>query len=110
MDPTPDAAPDRYLSASVVLSRGDKFYRGKVIGSKSDSKGNPIERDNANPFLHTRRYEVEFRDVRINKITENVIEESMYEQVDSEDNDTLLMDGMVDYDRIQDSLQNKSSV
>ena len=49
--------------------------------------------------MHTRRYEVEFRDVRINKITENVIEESMYAQVDSEGNDTFMMDFMVDYKR-----------
>ena len=60
--------------------------------------------------MDTRWYEVEFGDGEITNLTENVIEESMYEQVDSEDNDTLLMDGMVDYDRIQDSLQNKSSV
>ena len=43
------------------------------------------------------RHEVEFGDGDITKLTENVIAESMYAQVDLEGNDTFLMDCMVDY-------------
>ena len=47
LNPTPDAAPDHYLNVSLVLPRGYKFDRGKVIGHKRDSEGNTIGRDNA---------------------------------------------------------------
>ena len=49
LDPTLDAEIDHYLNVSVVLPRGDKFSRGKVIGRKRDCEGNPIGRDNAQP-------------------------------------------------------------
>ena len=82
---------------SVVLPRGGKFAQGKVIGFQRNSEGNPNGRANAHPFWDTRRYEVEFGDVEITELTANVIEKSIYAQVDSEVNDTFLMDCMVDY-------------
>ena len=97
LDPTPDAAPDHYLNASVVLPRGDKFSRGKVIGCKRDNEDNLIGRANEKKILDTRRYEVDYGDGEIAKLTANVIAESMYAQVDLEGNGTLLMNCMVDY-------------
>ena len=99
MDPTQDAEPDHYLNTSGVLTRGDKFYQGKVIGCKCDSEGNPIGRANAHPFLDMMTYEVEFGDGKITELTANVIAESMNAQVNSEGHDTLLMDCMVNYKR-----------
>ena len=46
LETTPDASPDPYLNTSVVLPRGDKFNRGKFIGSRCDPEGNPIGRAN----------------------------------------------------------------
>ena len=73
MDTTPDAAPDHYLNASVVLPREDKFSQVKVIGHKRDPGGNPTGVYNAQPVLGTRRYEVEFGDGEITKLTANLI-------------------------------------
>ena len=84
---------------SGVLTRGRKFAHGKGIGCKRDSEGNTIGRANEHPVLDIMRYEVEFGDGKITELTANVIAESMYAQVDSEEHDTLLMDCMVDYKR-----------
>ena len=104
LDPTPDAAPYHYLNASVVLIQGDKFDRGNLICRKRDYYGNPIGRANAHPVLYTRWYEVEFGDDKITYLTVNLIAESMYAQVDSDGNDTFMMDFMVDYKRNEHAL------
>ena len=75
-----------------------------MISCKHDPKGNPIGRANEYTVLDTRRYEVQFGDGDITKMTANVIAESMYANVDSEVNDTLMMDCMVDYRRYENEL------
>ena len=104
LEPTPDASLDHYLNASVVLPRGYKFARGKVISFKREPEGCPIGRANAHLVLDTRKYEVEFGDGDITDLTADVIVESMYAQVNSEVNDTLLTDCMVYYRRNEDAL------
>ena len=104
LDPTPDYAPDHYLNASVVFPQGYKFARGKVISFKREPEGCPIGRANAHLVLDTRKYEVEFGDGDITDLTADVIVESMYAQVNSEVNDTLLTDCMVYYRRNEDAL------
>ena len=47
--------------------------------------------------MDTRRYTVEFGDGEITKLIDNVIGESIYTQVDLEENDTFLMYCKVDY-------------
>ena len=54
LEPTRDLLPDVYLNASIVLLRGDKLARGKVVRRKRDVNGNPIGRENQNPILDTR--------------------------------------------------------
>ena len=68
-----------------------------MVVCKCDPEGNTIGRANAQPVLYNRRYEVEFGDGEITKLTAYVIAESMYAQVNLEGNYTLLMDCMVDY-------------
>ena len=87
LEPTPYDAPYHYLNASVVLTLGNKFSWGKVIGCKRDSEGNPIGRSNAQTVLCIRCYAVDFGDGEITELTENVIAESMYAQLNSEGND-----------------------
>ena len=41
--PTPDLLTYVYLNASMVLPRGDKMVRGKVIYRKRDVDGNPMD-------------------------------------------------------------------
>ena len=106
-EPTPDGAPDNYLSASVMLPRGDSLARGRVVGRKRDADGNPLGRANANPILDTRRYEVEFADGEVTELTANVIAQSMFAQCDEEGNDLLLLESMVDYRKSEKALSIK---
>ena len=59
--PTPEAG-DFYLNASVMFLHGGSLARGRVIKRKRDREGNPIGRENANPVLGTRSYDVLFDD------------------------------------------------
>jgi hypothetical protein len=63
-DWTPESY-DQYLSAEVVLARGDQQERAVVKKRHTDSSGNPIGLRNSNPILDTREYQVEFPDVRL---------------------------------------------
>ena len=47
-----------YVNTSVMLSRGDRYSRGKVIELKIDTDGNAVGRENYNPILDTRKYPV----------------------------------------------------
>ena len=97
LEPTPDLPTDTYLNASIVLPRGDKLVRGKVVSRKRDVDGNPIGREHQNPILDSRQYEVEFPDGEVTELTANVIAERMYAQCDKDGNDLLLLDSFVDY-------------
>ena len=50
--PTPEADVN-YVNTSIILPRGSKFSRGRVIGRKRDVDGNPTGRANTNPILDT---------------------------------------------------------
>ena len=97
LEPTPDLPTDTYLNASIVLPRGDKLVRGKVVSRKRDVDGNPIGREHQNPILDSRQYEVEFPDGEVTELTANVIAERIYAQCDKDGNDLLLLDYFVDY-------------
>ena len=75
--PTPEAD-DNYVNTSIMLPIGSNFYRGRVIGRKTDADGNPTGRANANPIIDTREYQVDFRNGEVSELTANVIAESMY--------------------------------
>eukprot|EP00804_Cyclotella_cryptica_P017277 CCRYP_016828-RA/>CCRYP_016828-RA protein AED:0.02 eAED:0.02 QI:0/0/0/1/0/0.5/2/0/461 len=61
LDATPEVG-DSYVNTEVMLSRGDRMARGKVVRRKRNAKGNPIGRANNNPILDTSQYEVQFAD------------------------------------------------
>jgi hypothetical protein len=58
---------DEYLSAKVLLPKGDHMVRGEVVRRRRDSNGNPIGKRNLNPILVTREYEVMDRRSRISQ-------------------------------------------
>lgn len=105
-EPTPEAH-DQYVNAEVMLPRGDKLARGKVIGRKRDANGDVAGRANANPILDTRTYEVEFADGEINELTANIIATSMYSQCDEGGNEYMLLDSFVDIRKTADALSLK---
>ena len=73
--------------------------RGHVVARSRDANGNMMGGSHTNPVLDTRTYQVEFAVGNITEATKNVIAESIYAQCDSEENEYLLLDELVDYQR-----------
>jgi len=88
---------DQYVGAEVLLPTGDRQATGRVIGRKRDLDGVPRGQANANPILDTRVYTVEFPDGDIGEYAANMIAENMFAQCDSEGNQFLLLDAIVDH-------------
>ena len=95
-DWTPESY-DQYLSAMVLLPRGDSHERAVVKRRNKDENGNPIGKRDANPILDTREYELEFPDGSIDVLTANAIAEAMYSQVDEDGHHTLMIKEISDH-------------
>ena len=98
LDATPEVG-DSYVNTEVMLSRGDRMARGKVVRRKRDAEGNPIGRANNNPILDTHQYEVQFADGEVTELTANAIAEAMFAQCDEDGNEYVLFDSFVDFRR-----------
>jgi hypothetical protein len=53
---------DNYISAQVLLPKGDSLVLGTVMKCKLDKNGNPTGQSHNNPLLDIRLYEVQFPD------------------------------------------------
>jgi len=73
---------DQYISAEVMVPKGDILVSARVIGRKTDRDGNPIGVGQLNPLLDTRVYEVQFPDGHTEEFAANTIAENIYSQVD----------------------------
>ena len=62
-----------YVKTSVILPRGNTYARGKSIGQKRNADWNSVRIRNNNPILDNRKYDVEFDDGEVRKLTENMI-------------------------------------
>ncbi len=102
-EPTPDTA-DEYLNAEVLLPKDGTMQTGKVKSRKRDKDGNIKGTKNANPILDTRQYEVEFPDGDIASYSANVIAESMHAQCDTDGNQFVLLDSLIDYQKTPDAV------
>ncbi|MGH3054233.1 MAG: reverse transcriptase domain-containing protein, partial [Gaiellaceae bacterium] len=90
---------DQYISANVLLPKGDGMLSGTVVGRKRDTNGNPIGNYSNNPILDSRVYEVEFPDGHVEEYSANTIAESLYAQVDDEGNQYLILKEIIDYNK-----------
>ena len=88
---------DSYLTAQVLLPKGDETLRAEVLRRKTDHHGNPIGRAHTNPILDTRLYEVRFPDGEIQEFTANTIAENLYAQTDDEGRTHVLMKDIIDH-------------
>ena len=70
---------------------------GKVKNRKRDSDGKPLGREHSNPILDTRKYEVEFPGGELAEYSANIIAKNMWSQCDTEGNQYLLMDEIIDH-------------
>jgi DUF917 family protein len=69
----------------------------KVRGLKRALDGILTGKANQNPILDTRTYDVEFPDGQMAEISANVIAQNMYAMCDLEENQYLLLAGIVDH-------------
>ena len=88
---------DQYLNAEVLLPLGKKMVTGKVTKRKRNTEGELTGTANNNPLLDTRSYEVVFPSGDQAEYSANMIAQNMYAQCDSEGNQFLLMESIVDH-------------
>ena len=86
---------DKYLSAKVMIPRGEDLAYGQVVGRKRDHSGQLVGRSNPNPLLDTAIYEIQFDDGKVEEYTANIVAESIYAQVDDEGYTLHLVDEIV---------------
>jgi len=105
-DADPDTH-DRYVGAEVQMSIGDKVMSGKVQRRKREADGSLKGTAHPNPILDTRTYEVEFPDGQVAEYSANAIAENMYTQCDTEGNQYLLLDEIVDWQRDDSAIKSE---
>jgi hypothetical protein len=88
---------DGYITAQVLLPKGDEFQLGTVVKRRVDENGKWIGKSDQNPIMDTRVYEVEFADGEVLEYAANIIAENLYSQVDAEGCRFVLMDSIVDH-------------
>jgi len=95
-DDTPDTeAYDQYITAKVMLPRGDTLEKAIVTSHKRDAEGALIGRAIANPLLDTRVYEVQFSDGASSEYSANVIAENIFSTVDDNGYEGVLLDEII---------------
>jgi hypothetical protein len=88
-----------YVGAEVNLSIGDKVMSAKVRQHKREANGSLKGTAHPNPILDTHMYEVEFPDGQVVEYSANIIAENMYTQCDTEQNQYLLLDEIIDWQK-----------
>jgi hypothetical protein len=88
---------DQYITAQVLLPRGDTYEKGTVLRRKRDNDGTLIGHANMNPILDTRVFEVIFPDGHVAEYATNVIAENMFAMVDDEGYETAIIKSIVDH-------------
>jgi hypothetical protein len=96
---------DNYLSAELMLPKGGVLVKGCVTARKRDRDGNPVGHANDNPILDTRLYIVKFDDVDQTELTANMIAESLYLQCDPNSNQYVLLEKIVDHQRLPTAMK-----
>jgi hypothetical protein len=90
---------DNYLSPELMLPKGGVMVKGHVTACTRDRDSNPVGCANDNPILDTRSYMVNFDDGIQTELTANMIAESLYSQYDSNGNQYVLLEEIVDHQR-----------
>ena len=88
---------DHYIGDEILLPRGGQIARGHVVECCHVANGNVMGRAHANPILDTRMCQIEFAGIKFTELTANIVVESMYAQCDTDQNEYLLFNLLVDY-------------
>jgi hypothetical protein len=103
LEVTPEVG-DNYIGIDLLFPKGGTMTREQVTAQKRDTDGNPKGRANSNPILDSREYTVTFDDGDVTNLTANLIAESMYAQCDPDDNQYVLLDSLIDHQRLDTAL------
>jgi hypothetical protein len=88
---------DTYITAEVLLPRGDLMKLGKVIRRLTNENNLPTGQAHGNPILDTREYAFKFDDGEQLEYAAIVIAENIYAQVDAKGRKYMLMDSIIDH-------------
>ncbi len=90
---------DQYIGMELALATGDKGERlhAKVRKILYDEDGRPIGSAHSNPFLDSRKYEVEYADGHVEELTANIIAENLFAQVDEEGRQQMTLGAIMDH-------------
>jgi hypothetical protein len=88
-----------------MLPNGGVLVKGRVTARKRDRDGNPIGHANDNPILDTRSYIVDFDDSDQTELTTNKIAESLHSQCDPDGNQYVLLEEIVDHQRLHTAVK-----
>ena len=88
---------DKMLNSELQLPHGNKLQHAKVLRRSKDPDGNAKGRSHDNPYLDTRIYDVLFPDGAVKQYAANIIAENLYSQVDSEGNQFVMLDDVIDH-------------
>jgi hypothetical protein len=99
---------DAYISAQLILPAGDSQILGTVTARKRDHHGNPVGVGNRNPILNTHVYEVTFPDGHSAEYSANTIAECLYLQKDSEGNQYVLLDEIIDWRQTEEAVEEQN--
>jgi hypothetical protein len=100
---TPETG-DNYVSAELMLPKGGVLVQGHVTARKRDRDGNPVGHANDNPILDTRSYTIKFDDDQT-ELTANMIAESLYSQCNPNGNQYVLLEEIVDHQRLPTAMK-----
>jgi hypothetical protein len=101
---TPEVG-DNYIGIDLLFPKGGTMTKGRITARKRDADSNPKGRANTNPILDTREYTVTFNDGDVTDLTTNLIAESMYAQCDPGGNQHILLDSLIDHQRLDTALR-----
>lgn len=88
---------DQLIGAEVMLPLSDILCKGTVKRRVRDLDGNLVGTKNSNPFLDTRRYEVEFPSGVTNEYSTNIIVENIFLQYDEDGKQHYIFESIIDH-------------
>ena len=94
---------DKYVGVRVLLPRRDSYNEAVIKKRKRTADGNYlVGKEDMNPILDTRIYEVEFTDRGIGEYGTNMIAESLYSSCYEEGNQYSLLQGIIGHRTTED--------
>ena len=100
---------DQWIHTELNLPQGELLWKSKFIGRTKDGHGDATGSHDANLFLNTLTYDVEFSDDDVKEHSADVIAENMCSQVDEDGCNDQILDSIVDHRKCR-SVVDKSAM